>query len=158
MGKKGWIKMVSLGMSVAFLGLFGTRLLFAAVKSVRPKTPPPASKVWVKAENGWEAVPAPPSDAPYAWLKDHWERITQIPSGKEWVPSYWGERGWMPAHWCPVIYPDSEAKWIPGHWETETKWISGHWEMTPEVQARVHRTWVPGHREPGGAWIHGYWR
>ena len=158
MKRKGLAGTVFLALCITMFCFLGSHLLFAASKTARPSTPPPKGKVWVKLENGWRLVLAPPSDAPYAWVKDQWERITDIPLGKERVPSYWGDSGWMPAHWCPVIYPDPEAKWVSGHWESESKWVSGHWEMTPEVRTRVHRVWVPGHRGPRGKWYHGFWK
>jgi hypothetical protein len=156
MRKDGLARLIFLAVSAFVICSFCGHSLYAS-SSIRPASPPPAGKVWVKAESGWRLVPVPPADAPYTWVKDHWEKIVDIPPGKEWVPSYWGENGWVPAHWCPVVYPHPDAKWVSGHWDAEGRWISGHWVIPPELQARLHRQWVPGHRAPGGAWIHGYW-
>ena len=143
---------------VVLMSVFDVTVLFASSRSARPAVAPPQGKTWVKMETGWKIVPAPPSDAPYVYENGHWKKITKIPLGKEWVPSFWGVAGWIPAHWCPVIYPDSNAEWIPGHWEKGDKWIPGHWMGLTEIETRVHRVWIPGHRIPGGAWLHGQWQ
>ena len=149
-----------------FLVIFAALSLFLTGQPLyaMPGTPPPQGKVWVKVDSGWTIVKAPPADAPYIWNANNWEKIKEIPAGKEWVPSYWGKNGWVPAHWCPVIYPHKGAKWVPGYWDTEGSWVQGTWALEgcapPKDQISLSaRIWVPGHRVPGkNLWLHGYWR
>jgi hypothetical protein len=126
--------------------------------SAQPGSPPPPGKVWVKGPSGWILVVAPPADGPYVWAGDHWERITEIPPGKVWVPPHWGENGWVPGHWKPVVYPHKRARWIPGHWTPEGRWVPGHWKDVVPPPHKKKRVWVPGHRGPHGRWIPGHWR
>jgi len=150
-----------------FLIAFATLFLFPASQFLYampdPGASPPNGKVWVKIDSDWTLVEVPPADAPYVWKSNKWEKIKEIPSGKEWVPSYWGKKGWVAAHWCPVIYPYKGATWIPGYWNTEGKWVQGTWapkdRNPPKRQNTLKtRTWVPGHRVPGKGWRHGYWQ
>lgn len=107
-------------------------LLTAQPLLAQPGAPPPPGKVWVKAGTGWILVPAPPADAPFIWVVDHWEKIVEIPPGKEWVPPHWGANGW----------------------------VAGYWKAGPGPRLhprRPGRVWVPGHRGPRGRWIHGHW-
>jgi hypothetical protein len=159
MKRKSITRMFFLMTLVAVLCLYGGNLLYAS-SGEWPGSPPPGGKVWIKLESGWKLVPAPPSDAPYAWSKDRWEKITVIPPGREWVPAYWGKNGWVPAHWCPVVYPHAEAKWIPGYWDSQKQWIPGHWEgvVLPDKPRLDKQVWVPGHRVSNGGWVHGHWR
>lgn len=137
-----------------FLCLLGACSLYA-----QPASPPPSGKVWIKGANGWILVPAPPSNAPYVWVNDHWEKISEIPPGKVWVPPHWGENGWVPGHWQTVVYPYKGARWIPGHWAPDGHWIPGHWRNTVKpYPLKRKRIWVPGHRGPHGRWIPGHWR
>ncbi len=144
---------------VCFIFLSLVCLVIGTPLFAQPDTPPPAGKVWVKGPNGWVLVPAPPADAPYVWVKDHWEKITEIPPGKVWVPPHWGKNGWVPGHWRLVTYPYKGARWVPGHWTQDGRWIPGHWNhRVPPPPHRKRRIWVPGHRAPNGRWIPGHWR
>ncbi len=136
-------------------------LLTAQPLLAQPGTPPPPGKVWVKVDTGWILVSAPPADAPFIWVVNHWERIVEIPPGKEWVPPHWGANGWVPGHWRAVVYPYKGAAWVPGHWGLKGHWVPGHWKAGPGPRLhprRPYRVWVPGHRGPRGRWIHGHWR
>ena len=147
-------KLFLTGMIVFFLCSFVGNTLYA-----QPTSPPPPGKVWVKTASGWVLVPSPPADAPYVWVVDHWEKITEIPPGKVWVPPHWGDNGWIPGHWRAVVYPYKGARWKPGHWTLDGHWIPGHWgaAVRPYPHKRKH-LWVPGHHGPHGRWIPGHWR
>jgi len=143
-----------------FLIVFMAAFFFLVGQSLyaQPGKPPPPGKVWVKADSSWILVPAPPADAPYIWVVDHWERIEEIPPGKEWVPPHWGGNGWIPGHWFSVVYPYKGALWAPGHWGPKGHWVPGYWKGHVRPRRARHRVWVPGHHDPRGRWNHGHWR
>jgi len=106
--------------------------------------PPPAGKVWIRANGSWTMVPAPPNEGPFRWTRRGWERILAIPPGKKWVAPHWEKNRWVTGHWKIMRSKDPSRQWISGHWLQNGLWQTGFWKrIHPPPSSGIEGTWIP---------------
>ncbi len=108
--------------------------------------PPPAGKVWIRANGSWTMVPAPPNEGPFRWTGRGWERILAIPPGRKWIAPHWEKNRWITGHWRIMRSEDPSRRWISGHWLTNGLWQAGTWKRIRNRNAPssgIEGTWIP---------------